>query len=199
MKVSKKSKLITLTVMLAILLTVGIGLIVSLVDKDDIKPQPEHPTESEVETTVPLSMGEQIQEGMEVKYSRNELTSLSHIGRFSGEFVNYKGKTVLYYDQKLKDLQTGDTILELPESVFSDYVWGVYVDNEDQIYTISSKEAPGTLLFNHYSPIGERVGEPVQLKDNSVKWFTGKDGEDDNFVRLWYFAVDDKHIYLTNE
>ena len=197
MKVSKKSKLITLTVMLVILLTGGISLIVSLVYKDDIKPQPEPQTESEVETTVPLSMGEQIPEGMEVKYTRNELTSLPHIGRFSGEFVNYKGKTVLYYDQKLKDLQTGETILELPESVFTDYVWGVYVDNEDQIYTISSKEAPGTLLFTQYTPEGKAVGEPTELKDNSVKWFTGKDGEDENYVRLWYFAVDEEHIYLT--
>lgn len=194
MKVLRRAKLIALAAVLIILTAAGIGLIAFLVNKDDIKLQTELQPDMGMTN---LSATVQIPEGMEVKYVKKNLISLPHIGRFSGEFVNYKGRSVLYYDQKLMDLQTGETILELPESVFVDYVWGVYIDEDDQIYTVSSKEAPGVLLFTQFTPEGKMVGEPVELKDNSVKWFTGKDGEDESFVRLWYFAVDAERVYLT--
>ena len=220
MEPSKRTKLIILAAILAILVIGSTGLIISLVNKGKADPQSgsvaetklEFQPESQSETKVNAGAAESqpgagstetqsaivlAPEGMEVKYIKDELTSLPHIGRFSGEFVKYKGQTVLYYDQKFLDLKTGETVLELPESIFTDYVWGVYVDDADQIYTISSKEAPGTLFFNQYAPDGKKVGEPVELKDNAVKWFTGKDGEDENFVRLWYFAVDAERIYLT--
>ena len=220
MKLSKQTKLIILAAVLAILVIGGAGVIISLVNKGKVNPQSGSVAETKLESQ-PVSQSETkvnagaaenqpgasstetqpaialAPEGMEVKYIKDELTSLPHIGRFSGEFVKYKGQTVLYYDQKFLDLKTGETVLELPESVFTDYVWGVYVDDADQIYTISSKETPGTLYFNQYTPEGEKVGEPVELKDNAVKWFTGKDGEDENFVRLWYFSVDAERIYLT--
>lgn len=195
MELSKRAKFVVLALLLAILMIGGIGLIVSYVNKDDIKTNSEN--QLDVETTQAQSVSVRIPEGMEVKYIKDELISMPHIGRFSGEFVNYKGRSVLYYNQKLMDLQTGDTILELPESVFVDYVWGVYVDDDDQIYTISSKEAPGSLVLTQYTLEGEMVGESVELKDNSIKWFTGKDGEDENYIRLWYFSVDEDRIYLT--
>ena len=220
MEPSKRTKLISLMLVLLILIIGGTGFIVSLVNKgkdgthsdsaveSKLEPQSESQPETKLSaatTVLPTNTGTAetqsmivpVPEGMEAKYIKDELTSLPHIGRFSGEFVKYKGQTVLYYDQKFLDLKTGETILELPETIFTDYVWGVYVDDADQIYTISSKETPGTLYFNEYTPEGETVGKPVELKDNAVKWFTGKDGEDENFVRLWYFAVDAERIYLT--
>ena len=220
MKLSKQTKLIILAAVLLILVIGGAGLIMSLVNKGKADPQSgsvaetklESQPESQSETKVNAGAAENqpgagstetqpaialAPEGMEVKYIKDELKSLPHIGRFSGEFVKYKGQTVLYYDQKFLDLKTGETVLELPESVFTDYIWGVYVDDEDRIYTISSKETPGTLFFNQYTPGGERIDEPIELKDNAVKWFNEKDGEDDNFIRLWYFAVDAERIYLT--
>ena len=204
MKLPKRKKLLILTLVLVTLVIGGISLIVSLVnDKVNAKYKTESQAESqterqsEMEPANPSSAIAQIPEGMEITYVKNTLTALPHIGRFSGEFVNYKGKSVLYYDQKLMDLATGETILELPESIFDGYVWGVYVDGQDQIYTISSRETPGPLFFTQYTPEGKSAGEPVELKDHAVKWFMGKDGEDEDYIRLWYFAVDEERIYLT--